>query len=60
MIEELPYDIDNDELDDVEPVGDEAQLYEHVRVVVDKGQELSLIHISSAASCCSSSSTARK
>lgn len=32
MIEELPDDIDNDELDDVEPVGDEAQL-------------LSLIHI---------------
>lgn len=24
MIEELPDDIDNDELDDVEPVGDEA------------------------------------
>ena len=35
MIEELPDDIDNDELDDVEPVGDEAQLYEHFRVVVD-------------------------
>ena len=31
MIEELPDDIDNDELDDVEPVGDEAQLYEHFR-----------------------------
>lgn len=29
MIEELPDDIDSDELDDVEPVGDEAQLYEH-------------------------------
>ncbi len=40
MIEELPDDIDNDELDDVEPVGDEAQLYEHFRVVVDKGQEM--------------------
>lgn len=38
MIEELPDDIDNDELDDVEPVGDEAQLYEHFRVVVDKGR----------------------
>ena len=25
MIEELPDDIDNDELDDVESVGDEAQ-----------------------------------
>ena len=40
MIEELPDDIDNDELDNVEPVGDEAQLYEHFRVVVDKGQEM--------------------
>ena len=40
MIEELPDDIDSDELDDVEPVGDEAQLYEHFRVVVDKGQEM--------------------
>ena len=40
MIEELPDDIDNDELDDVEPVGDEAQLYEHFRVVVDKGQAM--------------------
>jgi 23S rRNA pseudouridine1911/1915/1917 synthase len=32
---------DNDDLDnwdDMEPVGDEAQLYEHFRVVVDKGQ----------------------
>ena len=34
------FDIDNDCLDDVEPVGDEAQLYEHFRVVVDKGQEM--------------------
>ena len=33
--------VDNlDELDDVEPVGDETQLYEHFRVVVDKGQEM--------------------
>ena len=32
-------EIDNDDLDDIEPVGDEAQLYEHFRVVVDKGQE---------------------
>lgn len=38
MIEELPDDIDN-EIDDLEPVGDEEeQLYEHFRVVVDKGQ----------------------
>ncbi len=29
-----------DELDDIEPVGEEAQLYEHFRVVVDKGQEM--------------------
>ena len=28
------------ETDDIEPVGDEAQLYEHFRVVVDKGQEM--------------------
>ena len=40
MIEELPVDLDNDDLDDIEPVGDEAQLYEHFRVVVDKGQEM--------------------
>mgnify|MGYP001528340905 CR=1 FL=1 len=38
MIEELPDDIAiDDDLDDVEPVGDEAQLYEHFRVVVDRG-----------------------
>ena len=30
----------DDETDDIEPVGDEAQLYEHFRVVVDKGQEM--------------------
>ena len=40
MIEELPDDIENDVLDDIEPVGDESQLYEHFRVVVDKGQEI--------------------
>ena len=33
MIEELPDDIENDVLDDIEPVGDESQLYEHFRVV---------------------------
>ena len=33
--DELPAD---DELDDIEPVNDEARLYEHFRVVVDKGQ----------------------
>ena len=40
MIEELPDDIENDVLDDIESVGDESQLYEHFRVVVDKGQEM--------------------
>ena len=37
--EELPDELEND-LDDIEPVGDESQLYEHFRVVVDKGQEM--------------------
>ena len=41
MIEELPDDIEQDELDDIEPVGDENQLYEHFRVVVDKGRQWS-------------------
>ena len=43
MTNELPEDINeisDDLLDDIEPVGDEAQLYEHFRVVVDKGQEM--------------------
>ena len=35
--EELPDELEND-LDDIEPVGDEFQLYEHFRVVVDNGQ----------------------
>ena len=40
MIEDLPDDIvTEDDLDDIEPVGDEAQLYEHFRVVVDRGQD---------------------
>ena len=39
--EELPDELEND-LDDIEPVGDESQLYEHFRVVVDKGQAKSL------------------
>lgn len=38
MIEEYSDDIDN-ELDDVELVGEAAELHEHFRVVVDKGQE---------------------
>ena len=37
--EELPDELEND-LDDIEPVGDESQLYEHFRVVVDKGQAM--------------------
>lgn len=40
MIDDFSGDIDNDEQDDIEPVNDEAQLYEHFRVVVDKGQEM--------------------
>ena len=40
MIEELRDDIDNDELDDGGPVGEQSQLYEHFRVVVDKRQEM--------------------
>lgn len=39
MIEEYPDDIEND-LDEIEPVGDAANLYEHFRVVVDKGQAM--------------------
>ena len=40
MIEEWPVELDQDDLDDIEPVGEEAQLYEHFRVVVDKGQDM--------------------
>ena len=42
QMEQLPNDteLDSIDLDEIEPVGDEAQLYEHFRVVVDKGQEL--------------------
>ena len=35
---ELPDEIENDELDDIEPVDDQT-LYEHFRIAVDKGQE---------------------
>ena len=38
--EELDLELDNDELDDIEPIVTEPQLYEHFRVVVDKGQEM--------------------
>ena len=40
MIEELPDVLYQDDLDDLVPVGDENQLYEHFRVVVDKGQAM--------------------
>ena len=35
MIEELPDDIENDVLDDIEPVGDESTLYAQFSDVVD-------------------------
>ena len=38
--EELDLELDNDDLDDIEPIVAEPQLYEHFRVVVDKGQEM--------------------
>ena len=41
ITDETDIDIEeNDDLDDVEPIADEARLYEHFRVVVDKGQEM--------------------
>lgn len=42
-MEELPDDMENDGLDDMESVDDEAKLYEHFRVVVDKGQEMTRV-----------------
>ena len=42
MIEEYSDDIDND-LDDIEPVGETGELYEHFRVVVDKGQAMTRV-----------------
>ncbi|MDL2212482.1 RluA family pseudouridine synthase [Bacteroides sp. OttesenSCG-928-D19] len=42
MIEEYQDDIDND-IDDIEPVGESADLYEHFRVVVDKGQAMTRV-----------------
>ena len=38
--DELDLELDNDDLDDIEPIVAEPQLYEHFRVVVDKGQEM--------------------
>ncbi|MGN0036318.1 MAG: RluA family pseudouridine synthase [Bacteroidaceae bacterium] len=38
MKEDYLDELADDELDDVEPVGQEVELYEHFRVVVDKGQ----------------------
>ena len=42
LVDDLQDELTDDELDDLEPTasGDEAQLYEHFRVVVDKGQEM--------------------
>lgn len=40
MTTELPEDLSLEEQDDIEPVGEEAQLYEHFRVVADRGQEM--------------------
>lgn len=42
MVEEYSDDIDND-LDDIESVGGTGELYEHFRVVVDKGQAMTRI-----------------
>lgn len=42
MVEDYSDDIDND-LDDIEPVGEGGELYEHFRVVVDKGQAMTRI-----------------
>lgn len=42
MVEEYLDDIDN-ELDDIEPVGEAGELYEHFRVVVDKGQAMTRV-----------------
>lgn len=39
MIEEFSEDIDN-EIDEIEPLNDNGELYEHFRVVVDKGQTM--------------------
>lgn len=39
MIEEFSEDIDN-EIDEIEPLNDNGELYEHFRVVVDKGQSM--------------------
>ncbi|MFV0545556.1 MAG: RluA family pseudouridine synthase [Bacteroides sp.] len=39
MIEEFSDDIDN-EIDEIEPLNDNGELYEHFRVVVDKGQSM--------------------
>lgn len=42
MVEEYSDDIDND-LDDIESIGGTGELYEHFRVVVDKGQAMTRI-----------------
>ena len=41
MLQDKIEELDNDDLqDDIEDVNDESRLYEHFRIVVDKGQEL--------------------
>lgn len=40
MIDEQEDELNNEELEDVEPIVPDDQLYEHFRVVVDKGQEM--------------------
>ena len=40
MIENFSEEIEDNDIDEVEAIGDEAQLYEHFRVVADKGQAL--------------------
>lgn len=39
MLEEY-CDIENDDIDDIEPIEDETRLYEHFRVIADKGQSM--------------------
>jgi 23S rRNA pseudouridine1911/1915/1917 synthase len=40
MIENFSEEIEDNDIDEIEAIGDEAQLYEHFRVVADKGQAL--------------------
>jgi 23S rRNA pseudouridine1911/1915/1917 synthase len=40
MTENFSEEIEDNDIDEIEAIGDEAQLYEHFRVVADKGQAL--------------------